>query len=599
LRAVFLWGLGVSEFSLLLVVDATGSVLLAEGADQARFAVEGAVGRSVADVCAHWPALLDGMERARAGLAGRATVEAGGVRFDVRFQPRRRADGSSAGALLTAESIGDRASYDALARSEERLAEAQRLAHVGSWEWEVGADVVHWTDEMYRIYGLEPGAVAITYQSFLERVLPEDRAHTEAVVRAALQQGEPFVYDHRIVRSDGAIRVLHTRGGVVKNEDGAPTRLGGACWDVTERWQSNQDRDRAMSLLRATLEATADGLLVVDRSGHIAAYNQRLLELWQIPPGMLDQVDFEKLLGLVDPQLEPESAAACLRRVRALQADLKGESFDALVFRDGRFFERYSRPQRIDHEIVGRVWSYRDVTERERLLRDVQRALAVRDEFLSVVTHEVRGPIASLHLATQGLRRGVPHDAAEKLLDVIEREGRRVARLTDELVDLARIRSGQISFVFEPVELVDVVREAAARAAPDAARSGSLVTVVAVTPALGRWDRVRLDQIVTKLLSNAIKFGRGRPVELQIESDARWARLVVRDQGIGIDEAERSKLFAPFERAVMPRHYGGLGLGLYIVRRLVEGMGGSVRLESQPDVGTTVTVELPLAKASA
>jgi PAS domain S-box-containing protein len=591
--------MGVLEISLLIVADATGDIVLAEGPERARFALDGAVGRSVAEACAPWPMLVDGMARAQAGHAGRGSVDAGGVGFDVRFQPRRRADGSSAGALLSAESIGGGASYDELARSERRLAEAQRLAHVGSWEWDVRADAVHWTDEMYRIYGLDPANFAGAYAAFLDRVLPEDRPRTEAVVRAALQQGEPFIYDHRVVRPDGAVRVLHTRGGAVKTEEGAVARLGGACWDVTELWEANQERDRAMSLLRASLEATADGLLVVDRGGRIAAYNQRLLELWKISAGTLDGVDFEALLSLVDPQLEPESAAACLRRVRALQADIEAESFDSLVFRDGRFFERYSRPQRIGDEIVGRVWSYRDVTERERSFRDTQRALAVRDEFLSVVTHEVRGPIASLHLATQALRRGVPADAATKLLEVIEREGRRVAHFTDELVDLVRIRSGQIAFVLAPVELIDVVREAATRAAPDAARAGSQVTTVEAGPALGRWDRGRVDQIVTNLLSNAIKFGRGRPIELRVESDARWARLLVRDQGIGIDEDARSRLFAPYERAVSPRRYGGLGLGLFIVRKLVEGMGGSVRLDSQPEVGTTVIVELPLAGACA
>jgi signal transduction histidine kinase len=368
------------------------------------------------------------------------------------------------------------------------------------------------------------------------------------------------------------------------------------CWDVTDLRQASAERERARSLLEATLESTVDGLLVVDLSGRIAAYNRRLIEMWSLPSELLDGADFEHLLAIADAQLEPASAAACMRRVRALQTDIAAESFDSLVFKDGRFFERYSRPQRIGDEIVGRVWSYRDVTERERSLRDAQRALAVRDEFLSVVAHEIRGPLTSLHLASQGVRRDAPEATKAKLLDIIDREGRRVARFINELVDVIRIRGGQLPFVFESVDLTAVVREVVQDAAADAARCGSPVTISAHGPVIGTWDRNRVEQVVTNLLSNAIKFGRGRPIEIHLETDGHQAKMAVRDEGIGIEPAATAKLFSPFERAVLPQQYGGLGLGLYIVRTIVDGLGGVVRLDSMLNVGTTVTVELPLER---
>src|SRR5262249_54037006 len=161
------------------------------------------------------------------------------------------------------------------ARSERRLAEAQRVAHVGSWEWDVASNRVTWSDELHRIYGLEPGQFDGTYQAFLARVYPEDRPHTETIVRQTLENATAVVYDHRIGRPDGSVRMLHTRAEVVADADGRPLRMTGSCWDVTDRWQFTRRLERSVSLLRSSLEATADGLLVVDRSGAISAFNKR------------------------------------------------------------------------------------------------------------------------------------------------------------------------------------------------------------------------------------------------------------------------------------------------------------------------------------
>ena len=139
-------------------------------------------------------------------------------------------------------------------RSEARLREAQRIAHVGSWEWDVASNHVEWTDEMYNIYGLARGDLVGSYESFLERVLPEDREHTRTVVFDAFRSHAPFVYDHRVARPDGSVRMLHTRGAVFTDAAGKVSRMAGACWDVTDLWQRTQERERAFSLLRATLK---------------------------------------------------------------------------------------------------------------------------------------------------------------------------------------------------------------------------------------------------------------------------------------------------------------------------------------------------------
>jgi signal transduction histidine kinase len=180
---------------------------------------------------------------------------------------------------------------------------------------------------------------------------------------------------------------------------------------------------------------------------------------------------------------------------------------------------------------------------------------------------------------------------------VIEREARRLARLVEELLDLGRLRSGRLTFQLEEFDLAEVVREAAGRLSVEVSRSGSSLTIRSER-VVGTWDRLRVDQVVTNLITNAIKFGLGKPVEITVAAEGGWARLRVRDQGIGIAPDMRQRIFLPFERAVQMRQYGGLGVGLYIVHTIVDGLGGRVSVEGQPGEGSLFTVEIPLARRS-
>jgi signal transduction histidine kinase len=238
--------------------------------------------------------------------------------------------------------------------------------------------------------------------------------------------------------------------------------------------------------------------------------------------------------------------------------------------------------------------------ENARLYRRAREALRARDEFLAIAAHEIRGPINAIHVAIQSIRQAkVPLEATPRLLEIVERQDRRVSQFVDELLDLGRFRAGRLHLEFEEVNLGEVVRDVAVRFGPELARSGSSLTVSAHGQVLGEWDRSRIDQVVTNLVSNAIKFGLGKPIDIGIESRGGVAALSVRDQGMGIHPEVLTRIFKPFERGVSVRHYGGLGLGLYIVKTIVDVLGGTVQVESRPGVGSTFIVELPLARASA
>jgi PAS domain S-box-containing protein len=647
--------------------------------------------------------------------------------YAVLIDPLPGPDGTVVGCVGAAFDITERKAAEArVALNEARLTEAQRTAHVGSFEWEIGSNLVSWTDELDRIYGLEPGQFEGTVEAFIARVYPEDVDLTLRVVGEACRRAGAFSYDHRIVRADGSVRSLHTRAHVFADAQGRPVRLAGSCWDVTELTEATKGRERLLSLIQATIEATTDGTLVVDSERKVVLRNRRFLDLWRIPPELADCQDDMRLLGSVRGQLE--SPDEFIREVEEIYARPETENTGQIRCTDGRIFERYSVPQRIGDAVVGRVWSFRDVSERERLLhsalflsdatrllasleveqaldgvariavpymgegcaidvfgttgprrlvaisrdpktpispelhpsvlggqsliyqvgtisylgvpllmkgslegtitfcaaahrkyqpsdvevaeelarraalaldnawlyRRAQEALRARDEFLSVAAHELRGPVTAIHLAAQAIGRGkMRPEALSNMLGIIEREDRRLSQFVDELLDIGRVREGRLQLQYEAVSLGEVVRDVTRRLDLDLIRSRSSLSVVAEENIVGQWDRFRLEQVVNNLLSNAIKFGLGRPIEIVTRMRSGRALLIVKDRGIGIAPEVLARLFKPFERGVSERHYGGLGLGLHVVKTIVEAMRGTVKVESGPETGTVFTVELP------
>jgi len=288
--------------------------------------------------------------------------------YAVFIDPMTGSDGGVVGCVGAAFDITERREAAArLALSEARLVEAQRTAHVGSFEWDIPGNVVSWTDELHRIYGIEPGQFNGTLDGFLAHVYPEDMEATRKVVGDACQTGGPFSYDHRIVRSDGAVRTLRTKGEVFKDAAGRPVRLVGSCWDVTELADASRAQERLLSLLRATIEATDDGTLVVDLNRKVSVRNRQFLDLWRIPPSLAECNDDAALLSYVRDQLEDPDHF--MQEVEEIYANRESDSTSQVRCIDGRIFERYSAPQRIGDTVVGRVWCFRDISERERLLR--------------------------------------------------------------------------------------------------------------------------------------------------------------------------------------------------------------------------------------
>jgi PAS domain S-box-containing protein len=348
--------------------------------------------------------VADAIERAGMGQMVRIetwirSVRDGGLMcIDAAFVPLRDQNNIITHVIGSGVDITSRKQAEIeLAASRTRLADAQRVAHIGSWEWNVADNQVMWSDELFNIYGIDRSGFVASYEGFLSRVHPEDMEQTTAVIRQAVADVTPFIYDHRIVRPDGQIRMLHTRGEVMPDGNGKAGRLVGSCWDVTDRWQATDRLEHTISTLTATLEATADGILVGDRVGRVAALNQRFLALWRLPADIGPGADIRALADRVRGQLvDPDDFMA---RVGELYGDMEKESRDILRFVDGRVYERHSTPQRLANgSICGRVCSFRDVTQRERLLESIEarraEAEAARGQYQTILERISDGFVA-------------------------------------------------------------------------------------------------------------------------------------------------------------------------------------------------------------
>ncbi|MTV38936.1 hybrid sensor histidine kinase/response regulator [Duganella radicis] len=239
--------------------------------------------------------------------------------------------------------------------------------------------------------------------------------------------------------------------------------------------------------------------------------------------------------------------------------------------------------------------------EQEATQAKLQHALVMRDEFMSMVSHEMRTPLNTLYLETQlrkmQLERGnmaaFGPDQLQRMVARDDRQIQSIIRLIDDMLDVSRIRSGKLSLRPGWVELSGLLRRVVQDLTPQATTAGTSITLDAATPVSGWWDEFRIEQIVVNLLTNALRYGCQKPVQVTLTVDQDWARVDVRDCGSGIAPDKQDKIFEPYERGVGSEGPAGLGLGLYISRQLAEVHEGSLTLQSKPGEGSVFSLTLP------
>jgi PAS domain S-box-containing protein len=374
------------------------------------------------------------------------------------------------------------------------------------------------------------------------------------------------------------------------------------------RW-AEAEVERSESRFRATFNQAAVGLAQVGLDGRWLLLNQRFCDI-------LGYEERELLGQRFADFTHPEDRARDEEHVRRLLAgELSTFTYEKRYLRQGGAVVWANLSASLVRDDEGRpryiLAAIEDITrrkaledERVLLLAETREALRLREEFLSVASHELRTPLTPLNLNLQVVLREARAQPelpfarrVEQRLEPGQQQVQRMRQLIDELLDASRLGTVGLVLILEDVDLSALVRDVARRFEPVARRTGSTLEVEAPVPVVGRWDAHRLEQMVASLLSNALKFGARRPVLLRVEAEGEVARLTVRDEGIGISPEQLPHIFDRFTRGVSDRHYGGMGLGLFLTRYVARSLGGEVVAESTPGQGATFTVHLPLRAA--
>lgn len=367
--------------------------------------------------------------------------------------------------------------------------------------------------------------------------------------------------------------------------------------------------ERELRRLAALVDASNDAIMSIDVDGTIRTWNTGAVHLYGYTP--------EEALGQNASLLAGEPQDGTSSQERLISAMRSGHSARAEVKRrtkDGRILNVWislSPIRDAKGAVIGGAAVERDTTERRRLeeireslLAEMRRAVHQRDEFLTVTAHELKTPLTSLLLELQSLkrrarRRPIDEEGVASRADRAIRGAERLRVLVDRLLELSRIHEGRLQLHPEEVELGEIATKVVERSRERARMAGSELDVEIKSQARGHWDRERLDEVIENLLENAVRFGEGHPIHVEVDGTDGGGRLIVRDRGRGVDEQDRERIFERFERASSPEEYGGIGLGLWLVREIVGAHGGDVHVETPQDGGTLFVVDLPSTPAAA
>ena len=352
---------------------------------------------------------------------------------------------------------------------------------------------------------------------------------------------------------------------------------------------------------RLLVESVQDyAIFMLDPTGHITT--------WNAGAQRIKGYRAEEIIGEHFSRFYPEED------VRAGKTELELE----VAQRDGRFEEEGWRIRKDGSKcwanvvitalrnpsgvLVGFAKVTRDLTDRRRLEEarlgrgKAEEALRLRDEFLSIASHELRTPLTALQLQLQSIGRiGTTEEEVVRRIERATRSADRLSDLITTLLDVSRIASGRFELRLETFDLRDLAREVVEDMQETARGAGSELQVHLDHSIIGMWDRLRVEQIFTNLLSNAFKYAPGSPVSVSVVPEGDSAVIEIQDRGPGIPEQDLQRIFGRFERAVPSERYGGMGLGLYLTQQIAEAHDGTVDATSVLGAGACFTVRLPLA----
>lgn len=378
--------------------------------------------------------------------------------------------------------------------------------------------------------------------------------------------------------------------------------------DVTERRRAERELSRYVAQIEAVLQSVEEGIIVTDMNGNIIMVNDAEAEIYGFKTGteMLREFDyFTKMFEFFTADKTPLPAeqwplSKLLRgepikdvELRARRKDTGQElylSFSGSIIRDSK-----GRPELA-------VFITRDITAHKKNTEALEEALRARDEFLSIASHELNTPLTSMKLQAQmrkrmlirGDRRVFAEESVRRLIEDTDRQIKRLSRLVDDMLDVSRIATGNLTMRPETFDLCMCVRNVVDRLRPQFDSARVQIRLQQCQSAIVRWDLFRIEQALTNLLINALKYGHGKPVDIKTEKKDGKAIVQIIDRGPGIASEHQKRIFGRFERAISPSKVSGLGLGLFITRQIVEAHHGTIDVQNEAGKGAKFIIEIPL-----
>ncbi len=375
--------------------------------------------------------------------------------------------------------------------------------------------------------------------------------------------------------------------------------------NVIERKRAEAELESSLSLISATLESTADGILVVGKNGKITNYNNKFLELWQIPESIIAQGDDETLLSFILEQLV--DSEGFLSKVKELYLNDVEISYDLISFKDGRIFERYSQAQILKDTCVGRVWSFRNITvqketlqalhESEILLRELN---ATKDKFFSILAHDLKSPFNAILGFSNILSEHIKeknYEGIEEYSEIIQYSSQKALDLLMNLMEWSRSQSGQLLFKPERIEIGSIISDVFELSNLVAMQKSIVLTKELPYPILAVMDQNMISIVLRNLISNAIKFTHPQgTVSIKAEQMGQELKVTVSDTGIGIKKDELNKLFKidQIYSKTGTNFEKGTGLGLILCKEFIDKHNGSIGFISEPGIGSQFYFTIPI-----
>jgi PAS domain S-box-containing protein len=496
-----------------------------------------------------------------------------------------------------------------LKSSEALLRDTQQLTHSGSWEMDMLTGKNYWSAEAFRIFGLEPKGHGPTTEEFDKMIHPDDREKYLDSIRMALKGGTSSNFDLRIIKADGEVRYIQAIGKPFYNDQGQVTKLYGAIIDITDHKRAEEDIRAKQEQLKSFIEFSPAAIAIFDKDmRYIAASN-----IWKKDY----KLERKNIIGVCHYDIFPESSHRWREyHQRGFAGEVLSNPEDSYVRKNGRvqWFRWEIRPwYEKDNEIGGIIMFTEIITERKeaeqalvKAKEQAENAAQAKTQFLSTMSHEIRTPMNAVigftHLLLQN-----PRPDQEEYLKILKFSGENLLVLINDILDFSKIEAGKLEFEDVDFSVKDLIRNTRSALIQRANEKGIQVKLMIDEdlPDAVIGDPVRLGQILTNLITNAIKFTNEGKVLIAaslVNQDADYTTICfeVKDTGIGIPIDKQESIFESFTQASSDttRKYGGTGLGLTITKRLLEMQGSRIKLDSEPNKGSTFYFDLKLKRSS-